>query len=189
MHIDRDRLQDAQYREEVLDALVRAHHQEVVHFCVGRLGAEGEEVAQDVFAAAWEALPQFTLHPEATIANWLFGIARNQCRHALRTRANRTRLAAQWQAEIERHVHLEPEATPEEMLADRAQAQHARVRLTATLKRLKREDQLCVIWRYMKELSVEAIADLLNTTPAAARKRLTRAVHRLQELMNDESLP
>lgn len=188
MHINRDRLQDAHYREEILEALVRAHYQEVVHYCVDRLGGDGEEVAQDVFAAAWEMLPRFILQPEATIANWLFGIARNQCRHALRTRANRKRLAAQWQAEIERHAHLKPGASPEERLADWTQAQDERVRLAAALKRLKREDQLCIIWRYMKDISVEAIADLLSTTPAAARKRLTRAVRRLQELINDESI-
>lgn len=164
-------------------------YQEVVCYCVDRLGGDGEDIAQDVFVAAWEVLPRFTEQPEATIANWLFGIARNQCRHALRTWANRARLLSQWQAEIERQVHLEPDSTPEDMMEIEDQTQHQRTRLAASLKRLRQEDQLCVIWRYMKGLPVEAIADLLNTTPAAVRKRLTRAVRRLQELMNDDSSP
>ncbi len=56
--------------------------------------------------------------------------------------------------------------------------------LASMLSQLKADDQLLIRWRYIKGLSVEDIAALLDIRVTTARKRLDRAMHRLKENMN-----
>jgi DNA-directed RNA polymerase specialized sigma24 family protein len=55
MDLDSTQLEEGRSREAVFHALIRAHYREVVRYCVRRLGSEGEEIAQEVFAIAWQA--------------------------------------------------------------------------------------------------------------------------------------
>ena len=83
-------LQDETNRQTVFAAWLEAHYQAIVRYCVARLGAlQGEDVAQEVFVAAWEGLPTCVPRPDLPLEAWLVGIARNKCLDAAWTRPGR----------------------------------------------------------------------------------------------------
>jgi DNA-directed RNA polymerase specialized sigma24 family protein len=52
---------DAQQYDTTLGALMQGYQQEVLAYCLARLGDQeiAHDVAQEVFVAIWEALPGF----------------------------------------------------------------------------------------------------------------------------------
>lgn len=185
MEIDPQRFRQHEgYRKRILDAMLDAYAKSVVSYCVTRLGTTyGEDVAQEVFVTAMERLVAF--RPGENPAPWLFGIARNKCRQWLRNRGRRTAIAEAATEEIREHAHSEPPTSPESLMTQQVQEGQRRAELASCLSQLKADDQLLIRWRYIKELSVEDIAALLDIRVVTARKRLERAMHRLKEKMND----
>jgi DNA-directed RNA polymerase specialized sigma24 family protein len=84
---------------------------------VARLGTlQGEDVAQEVFVAAWEGLPAFVPRPDLPLDAWLVGIARNKCLDASRTRRRRRELAMQFLADITHYAHAQSPASAEDAM-------------------------------------------------------------------------
>jgi RNA polymerase sigma-70 factor (ECF subfamily) len=188
MKSDPGHLQDETSRHTIFVAWLETHYQAIVRYCVARLGTlQGEDVAQDVFVAAWEGLPTFVPRPELPPEAWLVGIARNKCLDAARTRRRRRALAQQFLADITHAAHTPSPISAEDTVTLERQAQQQDRRLTASLARLAPEERLCIIWRYIKGLSFEDLGDLLGLSPSAAQRRCNRAVHRLRERMYDDT--
>jgi RNA polymerase sigma-70 factor (ECF subfamily) len=177
--IDRQRLHKDAYRREVVASLMQEHSAAIMQYCLTWLGQGlAEEVTQDVFVTAWQGLA--TYQPEAALRTWLFGIARHKCQQAYRNRARRQTIAQTFVGEIERGAHREAPDSPEDPLAHAAE----RVRLHHSLTKLPSEDRILLTLWYWKEMPVREIAEILGKSEAAIRKRLTRAQHRLKELMH-----
>src|SRR5262249_13542589 len=88
-----DYIADGQY-QEALDCLVRGYQRVIVSFCRAQLGHAGEggraeEVAQEVFLAAYQNMPHFQRN--APLYAWLFAIARNRCLQERRNYLRRVR--------------------------------------------------------------------------------------------------
>jgi RNA polymerase sigma-70 factor (ECF subfamily) len=178
--IERQRLRDDAYCWEVVADLMRDHGDAIMHYCLTWLG-EGlaEEVTQDVFVAAWSMLPKY--RPDASLRTWLFGIARHKCQQTYRNRARRQAIAQTCLEDIRLHAHAEGSTSPEGLLAHAAQ----KARLADSLAQLRPEDRIVLTLWYWKELPAAEIADIMGKSVAAVRKQLTRAQHRLKELIND----
>jgi RNA polymerase sigma factor (sigma-70 family) len=178
--IDQQRVHEEDYREEVVVALMRDHGDAIMRFCIARLG-EGlaEEVAQEVFVAAWEGLLKY--RPEVSLQAWLFGIARNKCQQTYRNRARRQAIDEEHLEVIQERAHAQEPMSPEDAIA------HATVRgrLHDSLTKLPTEDRILLTLWYWKELPVAEIAEIMGKTEAAIRKRLTRAQQRLKEFMHE----
>lgn len=72
------------------EQLYRRHHRRVhgvVVRLVGRAGTQAEDLTQDAFVRAWQALPAFRF--ESTVATWLHRLAVNTALMALRSRRSR----------------------------------------------------------------------------------------------------
>ena len=73
---------------EAFGELVQRHHRAIVHYVHRFLGisdrATAEDIAQDVFLAAWKAAPAFT--PRAAALTWLLRITINICLNHSRSR-------------------------------------------------------------------------------------------------------
>ena len=78
---------------EALGVLAEAYSVKVARFCAGLVGthAQGEELMQEAFIDAWQAMPRF--RGDSTARAWLFGIARRVCIRHLRQRDVMTLLA------------------------------------------------------------------------------------------------
>ena len=187
MKSDRRHLQDETSRHTVFAAWLEAYYQAIIRYCVARLGTlQGEDVAQEVFVAAWEGLPTFVPRPELPPEAWLMGIARNKCLDAARTRRRRRALAQQFVADITYAAHTQPPPSAEDTVTLERQEQQQGRQLTVSLARLAPEERLCIVWRYIKGLSFEDLGDLLGISPPAAQRRCNRALHRLRERMHDD---
>jgi len=136
--------------------------------------ADADEVVQETLMAAHDGLAQW--RGEGSLRAWLFGIARRMCARRLETRTRQ-----------ERRLHLvkveEAAGTPEAELHARREA--ARVR--ELLEKLRPSDREALVLRYQAELSYGEIAAACGIEEAAARKRASRGLDRLRELMAGET--
>ena len=181
--MDGQQLHDTPDSEVVVKMLLQRHGDAIVQYCRTRLG-EGlaEEVAQDVFVTLWQkSSMQRQPVPEATLIEWVFGIARNKCKQAYRNRARRQAIHQAFCEEIRHYAHAE--APPGPALWE--PHTEVRVRLHSCLGQLRETDRVLLTLWYWKELPVTEIADILGLSVAAIRKRLTRAQQRLKDLMHD----
>jgi RNA polymerase sigma-70 factor (ECF subfamily) len=178
MEIDAQRLTDDTYRYEVLTVLLREHQVGIMRYCVTRLG---EDMGEEVFVTAWEALPKF--RQDAALSTWLFGIAKNKCAQAFRNRSRRQAMAQAFVVDIRHHAHAEEPETPEHVMVERAQL----ARLAASLTVLRDDERILLNLYYTKGLPIPEISELMGKSEAAVRKRLLRALQRLRKIMDGSS--
>src|SRR5207302_374125 len=129
-----------------------------------------EDVAQEVYLAAWQELP--TLRNPASFLPWLRQLARNRAHDELRARRRRPQAP---EAALE--ALADPRPTASEALAtlDEHQA------LAAALDELPDDAREVLALYYREGRSLAQVAALLGLSEIAAKKRLQRARDRLRE--------
>jgi RNA polymerase sigma-70 factor (ECF subfamily) len=140
-------------------------------------GEEVYDIVQDVFVDAWRALqrearPFVADGNERDIRKWLYHAA--YC-HAVSMLRHRSVVA--WESlDIFESADLAEGHAPapfEEQVTEREA-------LRAALATLEPADVACLQLRVVEDLTSVEIARILEITPDAARKRLSRAMHRLR---------
>ena len=180
MEIDPHQLQEEAYRYEVFTALVRDYQELVFRYCVARVGADqAEEIAQDVFLTAWEALAKF--RQASAVSTWLVGIAKYKCIQAFRNRTRRTAIAHTFVGDIRQSTHVNTPESPEALLVSATRFTD----LVNGLAQLRDDERLLLTLRYYRNLSVAEVAELLGKSEAAVRKRLLRALQRLRTTLDE----
>lgn len=166
---------------QALDLLVRHYQHAMVGFCTNMLGAadQGEEVAQNVFLAAYQAMPHFRY--QASIRTWLFAIARKQCLKALRDSRRHRRIEHEQQEAIAASVHREASNPTDEDPEAHLQ------RVQQGLKALSEEERTLLLMRYEAGLLLTDIATMLHISETSVRRRLARALQRLREVMEHDA--
>jgi RNA polymerase sigma-70 factor (ECF subfamily) len=148
-------------------------------FVRGMVGSveQAQDITQDVFVDAWRATsrghaPFDGTGDEPAMRRWLFHVAYQRAVSALRHRAVL-------------HVESLDEQTPLEMdhlyapvpFEDRVVESEA---LQAALDALDPQDAACLLFSAAQGFTALEIATILQISPAAAKKRLTRAKQRLR---------
>jgi RNA polymerase sigma-70 factor (ECF subfamily) len=145
---------------------------------------EVEEVAQDVFLAAYKALPSF--QQQASVRTWVFAIARNRC-ITYRTRTRRHRqMAADHRHEVVDAVHPNAPVPPEVDLLEAARdtrEEHQRALVSQSLQRLNKQPRDLLMMYYYAELSMADIAKKLWVSETTIRRRLRAAEQQLKHIM------
>jgi RNA polymerase sigma-70 factor, ECF subfamily len=169
-------------------ALARGEHREALarsaqaygpalgRLCMAFTGsqAEAEELVQETLLAAHDAFPQY--RGEGTVKSFLFGIARRTCARAMERKTRRdARLRLVRDGDESRES-----ATDFVIREERA------TRARAALAELRPTEREAVLLRYDAELSFREVAEACGCDEAAARKRVSRALSRLRELLKDE---
>lgn len=173
-------LADSNFRR-ALEILVRGYQHAVVGFCSNMLSDESqaEEVAQEVFLAAYKGLPRF--RQQASVRTWLFAIARKQCLQVIRNRGRRSRIVRDKQSFIAQGVHRDPPIEPGE-------ESEALFRLVKQgLQQIQDGERALLTMRYETGLSVADIAHILGISTASVRRRLVHALGRLREVMDSDA--
>jgi RNA polymerase sigma factor (sigma-70 family) len=148
-------------------------------FVRGMVGSveQAQDITQDVFVDAWRAAtrgqaPFDGTGDEPAMRRWLFHVAYQRAVSALRHRA------VLHVESLDSDLPLEPsrlyEPTPFE---DRVAESEA---LQAALDALDPQDAACLLFSVAQGFTALEIATILEITPAAAKKRLTRAKQRLR---------
>lgn len=175
---DRERLlcrRIAQGKPGAFDELVRGHHDDVAQLVYRLLAwdSEAEEVVQEVFLAAWRALPRF--RGEASVSTWLRRIAVNKCR--ARKRRWKVRNRWWWHARLS---HTEPlqQSTLDAALDDERLEQ-----VRSAVRALPHRDREVIVLHYLEQKDVDRVATELGLRRNTVEVRLHRARARLKPLL------
>jgi len=157
--------------------IVAAHQARVARLAWRLLGwsHDIEDVVQDVFVAALEHLPGF--RGDSSLATWLTTIAVNKCRSARRRRILRQGFLSLAAGRSRRH-----EGRAADSAAMRRE-RHDQVR--RAVRRLPGRLREVVVLRYLEEMSIEQVAEILSLSPGAVGMRLHRARRRLAAELSD----
>ena len=158
--------------EPAYGELVR-RHVDLVYSAARRMVRDehlAEDVTQAVFLALARNAGQLWDHP--VLSGWLHQTARNLAANVVRSDVRR-RAREQKAAAMNDLLSAEPDAPWEEIAPQ----------LDAALGDLSEPDRNALLLRYYERKSSREVAERLGTTEEAAKKRVSRAVDRLRELL------
>jgi RNA polymerase sigma factor (sigma-70 family) len=170
------------YSSEAFQTLLDRWYEPVCRFVRGLVQSpeDAGDIAQEVFADGWRVSRRgtrpFTLPlDERALRNWLFHAAYCDAISLLRRRSVIAweRLDAEDANVDELSAHASEHISFEERVVE-GEA------LRAALRSLSPEDIVCVRLGVLEDWTSIEIAQVLEITPAAARKRLSRAMRRLR---------
>lgn len=158
--------------------LITAHQERVTRLVTRLLGwrSDIDDVVQDVFVSAIEALPRF--RGDADLSTWLFRIAVNRCRGE-RRRWLRLRF---WTGGDLVAVQHRQDAGPSDRPRDAAAvlvASETGAAVRAAVQALPSRDREVIVLRYLEGLSIAAIAEIVGARLNAVEARLSRARRKL----------
>lgn len=133
--------------------------------------AEAEDLTQDTFAKAFEALDRYTQRDGVRFVSWLLSIGMNLARRAHQKRG-RTSPSSDVLDDVPDDRLVLPDAA-----LDRATLRHALLDAVAALPDRERE---VVTLTYGGELTSAEVAEMTGVNAAHARKILERARHQLR---------
>ena len=137
------------------------------------------DVHQEVFLAAWLALPRFRADGDFVV--WVYGIARNQVRRSLRGQRRELRKRKAAEQRVAQQEALNSSAH------DRIEQHERAARVLAHFQQLGRDERELLGLRLIEGLSPTEIARLLSSTPGSVRVRVHRALARLRQLCQEDS--
>jgi len=154
--------------EEAFDELVERHRRRV-YGLICRLvgGTEAEDLAQEVFLAAYRSLVNF--RGEAAFSTWLYRVTVHTCSHHLRRRRLETTELDEGEPDTRR------DGDPEEAALRR----ELRDRVRSAIDALPYKLRLVIVLRDLHGLSYEEIAEVVRCPIGTVRSRLHYATQRL----------
>ena len=164
------------------------HFDAITRYCLRRLPvADANDAAAEVFLVAWRRIDRVPAGDGAL--PWLYGVARNVVRNLDRSSRRSGRLVVKL-----RSLAPRSDPGPEPQVIRRQED----AELVAALNSLKAGDQEVLRLRAYEGLTNPEIAAVLGCSPEAAKKRVARALGRLQKAaalpesawrLNPESIP
>jgi RNA polymerase sigma-70 factor (ECF subfamily) len=152
------------------------------------------DIVQEAMRDAFKRLGEYFASPEIAFYPWLRRIAWDRLMDMYRQH-----ITAEKRSVLKEHVRA-PELNDESMaelahnLAANSQNPRQRAmlaelesRMMAALAQLKLEDRELLVLRYVEQLDVEEIANVLEISRTAVTSRHLRAVQRLRQFLGDES--
>ena len=169
---------------EILELLAQNQHRDALRLCATRHGpalgrlcmalvgsqAEADDLVQETLLDAHSAFAGY--RAEGSLRAWLFAIARKKCaRHLERNTKQGAHLTL---------VHATDGRSPAlESLIEHERAVTARTALAA----IRPSEREALVLRYLGELSFREVGQACGIDEAAARKRVSRALARLREIV------
>ncbi len=137
-----------------------------------------EDLMQETLIAAWQALPNF--RGDATLRNWVMGIARHKVEDYYRKRIRELEIAE------------EDDSLPEHIITpafeQRLDSVSQRNKVQRILTLLPEAYALALIWQYRDERSVREMAQLTGKTEKAMERLLARARETFRRKWNDDQV-
>lgn len=143
-------------------------------YLITRDAQEAEEVAQDAFVRAYQALPRFA--PGRPFRPWLLRIVANLAINARQARLRRRGLLQRWWAQPGRE---EPAPSPEAA----AVTEERRSELLEAVRMLKPWEQTAIYVHFFLELPEREAATVLGCRPGTVKSRVHRASRHLRDVI------
>ena len=159
---------------EAYALLVRRYHAACLRYAERVLGdrAEAEDVVQDAFVRAYDALGRY--QEQARFRAWLFAILATECRGHLRARGRRLRLFVRDDAAARAAAAPVLETAPD-----------AGARLDRAVARLEPRLREAFLLRHVAELSYEEMRAVTGAGASALKMRVKRACDALRVLLEE----
>ena len=154
------------------EAILREQQQWVgglVYRLIGWSG-EVEDVVQEVFLSAYESWGRY--RGDGSVRSWLGAIAVNKCRRYHRRTAVRLKFLKRTKEEAAERYGDGPEIG----LMDRERLEQVQKAMT----KLRPRDREVLVLRYLEEMDISRIAEILAAPANVVNVRLTRARQRLR---------
>jgi RNA polymerase sigma-70 factor (ECF subfamily) len=166
--------------ELAIGALVRRYQNYVYRLCylVMRSEQDAEDMTQETFIRAFQALPRFEIREGISFEAWLYRIAVNRCRSRMRRRWYQV---LPWPSPAPR-ISAKLELQPEQLVIQ----DEWRSEILEAINSLGEKHRLVVILRYYAGFSNEEIAQTLGIPSGTVRSRLHTARQRLKALLADK---
>jgi len=185
-HLTVEQLERVRARDpEALGALFDAYIGRIFGLALRMTGdrSAAEDVTQETFLKVHRAAHQ--LDPDRDPGPWLLTIAANISRGRWRSRGGRQdQQTLSLDARPEAVAHVVAVGTDPEQ---DAQAADDKRRLDRALERLPEQMRLVVVLHDLQGLTHEEISAVTGDSPPAVRKRYSRALGKLRELIQDET--
>jgi len=159
--------------------LLVLHERFVYNLAARTIGnpTEAEDVAQEAFVRAWQALPSF--RGQSALRTWLYRIVVNLCLNRFpRLRRELSELTA------DDFSALPEAARPEFDPAIHSELRERRALLHREIERLPESQRLLITLRYQDEMSYEDIASLVGLPLGTVKTGLFRAKERLRQTLS-----
>lgn len=152
---------------EAFEALVVRHRDRIYRVALRLTGspADAEDVAQEAFVAAWQALPGF--RGDSSVASWLYRIVVNKARDAQR-RHRPVPVDTQRDGTVEAALPSAPD--PGQVVEDEEQV----AALRRAVARLPFDLRAPLVLHQFEHLSYEQTAQVLGLSESTVRGRLSR---------------
>jgi RNA polymerase sigma-70 factor (ECF subfamily) len=151
-----------------------------IYWLVARMAGreEAEDLTQEVFVRAYQALPRF--RGESSFRTWVFKIARNLSLSALRRRGRRPDPVS-WEEEGYEQFRLLPEGRPD--LEEEIERMDLAERVRALLGRLPDSHRTALTLFYLNQLKYEEIAAVMEVPLGTVKTLIHRGRSRLRDLL------
>lgn len=159
--------------------LLALHERFVYNLALRTVGnpTEAEDVAQEAFVRAWQALPNF--RGGSALRTWLYRIVVNLCINRF------PRLRRELSELSESDIDSLPEATRfDHDPALRIELRERRAWLHREIERLPEAQRLLLTLRYQDEMSYDEIASLVGLPLSTVKTGLFRAKERLRRALS-----
>lgn len=155
--------------EDAFDELVERHRKRIYSLaCRLASPAEAEDLSQEIFIAAYKALPAF--RGDSRFSTWLYRIAVHVCSHHLRKR--RLDVTDLDEQEADWHRDHDPERT--------AMSSELQTQVRDAIENLPYKLRVVVVLRDLHGLSYEEIAQIAGIPIGTVRSRLHYATQKLE---------
>jgi RNA polymerase sigma-70 factor, ECF subfamily len=163
--------------EDAIEMLVREYETGIFRLALSILGdeAEANEVTQETFLSALRALPSY--QEKKSLKAWLYTIALNHSRSHLRKRKILERLQSTLMGIF--RVEAEKQVLPEEVIV---QSEKEAV-LWQALNQLDERHRIVVVLRYLHELPISEISEILSVHEGTIHSRLHSAREKLRDAL------
>jgi RNA polymerase sigma-70 factor (ECF subfamily) len=160
-----------------IETLVREYETGVFRLALSIVGdnAEANEITQETFISALQSLPSY--QERKSFKAWLYTIALNHSRSALRKRKSLARLGTML-ASIFR-LETQKQVSPEEAVIQNEKEEV----LWQSLNQLDERFRTVMVLRYFHELSIAEISEILSVNEGTIHSRLHSAREKLRDAL------
>jgi RNA polymerase sigma-70 factor (ECF subfamily) len=158
----------------------------------GTIGVE--DIVQQTYARVFQSIGQYEVREDATFLSWLFAIAENHLRDAVRAQKRKKRGGDRFQMrdtpsdELSRGVQLLDALVGSEHTPSRSVARREGIQaIQLALAKLSEESRRAIQLRYFDGYSLEETAILMGRTTGAVRGLLDRARKHVRESLGRAS--